>query len=915
MMSISEALSAAQTATYFDEHYSQDEYYTQGQTCVGRWLGKGAAALGLAGEVSREDFSALLQGINPQGGGVIIPAATHNGEHRAGWDSVFSAPKSVSLQALVGGDGRLMQTHIRAVRRSVAEVEAYALARSRGGRDDVVTGNVVAAAFNHLAARPADNVRLPDPQLHTHVVLLNMTRRPDGAWRALNPVQIYGAQQFASAVYRAELAKEVQRLGYRIQVTAGNGAWELEGYSREQVMAFSQRRRDIEQRMAAQGLSGPKAAQIVALNSRSAKRDYDEQELKADWRDRAETAGIDANRHLWQALGRGDLNARSAGDVRTALDFAKAHATSREAVIDRRALETAALQHSMGRLDLTTVRNQITTDEQGRGLIRAGQTDPHHPQGAFTTDEMLALERENLALVQAGKGLASPIAEPDDIHEWGEGRGMLPDQIQAAELTLTATDWVTAIEGLAGATKTTTVVAIRELAEAQGVTVRGFGPTSGSVKALHEAGIEARTIASLLANPLPVPKQKELWIVDESSLLATRAANQMLKAARDQGVARVVFVGDQRQHHAIEAGAPVRQLLRTEVGVAELTNIRRQRDPELKRAVELAAHGQIRAALDRLEQQGRITTIPESARRYAAIATDYLRGHQAGQRTLVVSPGNDERHALNEQVRGLLVAHGQVAAQGREHGILVRRDLTRPQLQHARNYQEGDVLHFSRGSKRLGLAKDAYVAIERVDNQRNALSLRTPDHREIELNPGRWRGLEAYRWEQRTLAVGDRLQFRAPDRMLKVANGEFATVVGLDAQRATLRLDSKREVSASLAQLRRIDHGYASTSHAAQGATVDRVIVNIDATRSAQLVNRKQFYVSLSRARYDARLYTDDTQALRRAVVRNPEKTIALDVVQTRPTEQLQPARATNDLNLAVSPPPLQPWPTVRITR
>jgi conjugative relaxase-like TrwC/TraI family protein len=816
MMSISEALNAAETAIYFDEHYSRDEYYTQGQTCVGQWLGTGAAALGLAGEVSREDFGALLQGINPRSGAVIIAAATHNGEHRAGWDSVFSAPKSVSLQALVGGDARLIQAHAQAVQRTIAEVEAYALARQCGGREYVVSGNVVAAAFNHLAARPADNVRLPDPQLHTHVVLLNMTRRPDGAWRGLDPVQIYGAQQFGSAVYRAELAREVQRLGYRIEVTAGNGAWELEGYSREQVMAFSQRRQDIEQRMAAQGLSGPKAAQIVALNSRSAKRDYDEQQLKADWRERALAAGIDAEQQLSQALGRGDLTAGNPIDVRTALDFAKAHTTSREAVIDRRALETAALQYGMGCLDLITVRKQITIDEQGHGLIRAGQADPHHPRGAFTTDEMLALERQNLALARTGKGLAIPIAEAEDIQQWGEGRRLLPDQIQAAELTLTATDWVTAIEGLAGATKTTTVGAIRELAEAQGVTVRGFGPTSGSVKALREAGIEARSIASLLANPLPPRAQKELWIVDESSLLATRPANQMLKAAQDQGVARVVFVGDQRQHHAIEAGAPVRQLLRAELGVAELTNIRRQRDPELKRAVELAAHGQLGDALDRLEQQRRITTIPESARRYAAIATDYLRGHQAGQRTLVVSPGNDERHALNEHIRGLLVAHGQVAGQGQSHSILVRRDLTRPQLQNARNYQEGDVLHFSRGSKRLSLAKDAYVAIERVDNQRNALSLRTPDHREIELNPSRWRGLEAYRWEQRTLAVGDRLQFRAPDRTLKVSNGEFATVVGLDAQRATLRLDSKREVSASLAQLRRIDHGYASTSHAAQ---------------------------------------------------------------------------------------------------
>jgi conjugative relaxase-like TrwC/TraI family protein len=134
MMSMSHgALSAAQTETYFDEHYSQDDYYTQGQTCVGRWIGKGAADLGLTGDVSRDDFSALLQGIHPHSGAVLIPTATHNGEHRAGWDSVFSAPKSVSIQALVGGDSRLIQAHVRAVERSLVEVEAYAVTRQHGG--------------------------------------------------------------------------------------------------------------------------------------------------------------------------------------------------------------------------------------------------------------------------------------------------------------------------------------------------------------------------------------------------------------------------------------------------------------------------------------------------------------------------------------------------------------------------------------------------------------------------------------------------------------------------------------------------------------------------------------------------------------------------------------------------------------
>src|SRR5437867_2321617 len=134
MMSLSPgALNSGQAETYFEEHDGQDDYYTQNHQVVGQWIGKGAAALGLAGDVAREDFSALLQGIHPHRRAVLAPAATHNGERDEGWDSVFSAPKSVSIQALVAGDNRLIEAHSRAVQRTIAEVEGFALAHQRGG--------------------------------------------------------------------------------------------------------------------------------------------------------------------------------------------------------------------------------------------------------------------------------------------------------------------------------------------------------------------------------------------------------------------------------------------------------------------------------------------------------------------------------------------------------------------------------------------------------------------------------------------------------------------------------------------------------------------------------------------------------------------------------------------------------------
>jgi ATP-dependent exoDNAse (exonuclease V) alpha subunit len=160
-----------------------------------------------------------------------------------------------------------------------------------------------------------------------------------------------------------------------------------------------------------------------------------------------------------------------------------------------------------------------------------------------------------------------------------------------------------------------------------------------------------------------------------------------------------------------------------------------------------------------------------------------------------------------------------------------------------------------------------------------------------------WTGTQVYQWEDRTIATGDRLQFRVPDKQNQIANGEFATVTVLKDQQASLKFDSQRELTLPLAKLRHIDHGYASTSHSSQGATVDRVIVNADSMRSAKLVNQPQFYVSISRARHDAQVFTDDLHTLERAVGRNPQKAVAMEVVKpAAPTQSLKPERETTEL-------------------
>jgi conjugative relaxase-like TrwC/TraI family protein len=284
------ALSAKQAETYYQEKYSQDDYYTEQHRIAGQWFGRGAKALGLAGEVTPDDFRAVLHGQNPATGEMLVLNTKRSDERRAGWDATFNAPKSVSIQALVGGDTGLAEAHRTAVSRALTELERYALSRQHGGHEWVITGNIVAARFDHIAARPsrgAEDGYGPDPHLHTHVVIANMTIRPDGAWRGLDPVEIYRSQSFATAVYRSELAREVQQLGYRIDVTGADGRWELQGYTREQVMAFSRRRQDIEAEMERRGVNGAAAAQNLAHQTRRSKDRRDEESLRAEWRERA----------------------------------------------------------------------------------------------------------------------------------------------------------------------------------------------------------------------------------------------------------------------------------------------------------------------------------------------------------------------------------------------------------------------------------------------------------------------------------------------------------------------------------------------------------------------------------------------------------------------------------------------------
>jgi ATP-dependent exoDNAse (exonuclease V) alpha subunit len=493
----------------------------------------------------------------------------------------------------------------------------------------------------------------------------------------------------------------------------------------------------------------------------------------------------------------------------------------------------------------------------------------------FTTTDMLQLERETIAQMRAGQGVTSPMVEGLSAVQLRYTQPRLSEQQQAVVAqTLTSRDRVVALDGLAGTGKTTALAAIRQEADRAGYRVAGFAPTSRAAQQLAESGIATVTLQRYLAGAHePAPGVRHLYVLDESSLTSTRQMHTFLR--RLQGADRVLLVGDARQHQAVEAGRPFEQLQEAGIQVAHLDAIVRQRDPALKQVVEHLAEGNVRRAVHELDHLGRIHHVPNRSERLRLIAEAYA---QEPHRSLVIAPDNQSRHDLNTVIRHRLQAHNVVDTHERAMTVLVpRQELTGPDRQWAGQYHRGDVVQYLRGSHVVGLPRGAYARVESVDVATNQLTVARPDGRAASYDPRRLRGVTVYRPAERTFAVGDRIQFTAPNRARHIANRELGSIDVIESDGLRVRFETGRIVAITTDQAQHLDYGYAVTSHSSQGQTADRVLIHVDtATVGERLVNRRLAYVAVSRARDDVQIYTDDKSRLGDALSRDVSHTSAL---------------------------------------
>ena len=840
------------------------------------WHGKGAAALGLkvGARVAAGKFEKLLKGFVL--GTDLRLGRMRNGqhEHRPGFDITFSAPKSVSLAALLPtadrprGDRTVIRAHDEAVRATLDWIEATLL-QTRGWdpatrtRPRVSAPAMVAATFRHIASRNLD------PQLHTHAVIANVTRDAEGRWKSVEPTLLHRNARLIGAYYRNELSRRLIEAGYSVlPAMAGRvPSFEIAGYGRELCEAFSTRRRDMLAYLERKGLQyTTRSAQIAALAERKEKAEPVRAILQRQWGERARELGHDRA----EAVARTTEPVALAA-VPSALEIVgqgMRHLEERQSVFAAGELEAFALAHSPGRHTLGEIRGAVEWMVRDGHLVEAGlrRTDR-----AFVTDRALKAERATIDMMKAGIGKAKALAEEETVAAHLEGAGLTEGQEEAVRTILLARDRTVGVQGRAGTGKTTMLRQIRELVGDRPVV--GLAPSAAAARVLErETGIHARTLQWFLtrcqgaANGGADDKLNALFggavlVLDEASMVSTDQMRSLMRIADGLGVARLVLVGDTRQLRAVDAGQPFRQLQLAGMTTAVMDDILRQKNPELKAAVEAALAGKPDEAVEMLGN-GLVEVEHEELAAKAA-ETWLALDRETRDGTLLLAPTHALREEINRTVREALADEGVLRGRALTIDRLVNLGMTRAERGDVRNYREDDEVVFNQDLVNYRLRKDEVLTVTGIEH--DSVILAHPDGKARRIRPAgpiRYR-FDVYETREIELRAGDRIRWTRNDKKRTLINGEKAEVTEIARGRVRLKLEDGRAISLKEddPQLRHIDHAWSTTVHGAQGSTADGVIAVLDSSHRA-LTDQSTFYVEISRARRDAVVLTDNLEQL-----------------------------------------------------
>jgi len=890
---------AAEAVAYF----RAQDYHFEGAEQGAYVIGHGAELLGLDRSADPDQFARLLRNEHPISGAKLTNA--QRPDRDIGRDMTVSIPKSVTLAAVLGGD----DAAVHAVEQSIAELvvlvekDVATRVRKKGADFDRPTGNLIAYVFPHQTTRPINGQ--PDPQLHWHVVIPNLTLdRQEGEWKAIQFRGLLRDSGYYNAVFRASLANRLQGIGYRVKRT--KDAFEVVGVPDRAIKEFSRRTAQIEELAETLGVTRAETKAKLGATSREKKsKGLTWSDLMERWHSRLKPGELEAIQDA------ASHTVTPPDRSHESVDYALRHLLERKSVVPERQVVTEALKFGLGDVTPESVYREVAKlplirremdgrvmvstrgvlgeekaliawARDGRGKYRplgrkewlgASRNLPvSSMSGQFSNPYAVETARPNSSgrpsgfhgfdhPAPAGADTATPPAfgQPDRSVPSANTIALSPSQQSAIRHVLTSPDRVMLVRGFAGTGKTTMTRALLEQVQVPWVILAPSAEASRGV--LRRDGFEeADTLAAfLLSNEMQQSVKGGLIVLDEASLAGAADLSKLSQAANSLN-ARVLLLGDRRQHKSVARG-DVLALLEDKAGVpvATVSDVQRQRG-RYKQAVELLAKGKVAEGFDLLDAMGWVKEPDHVGDVNKMVAADYLDALQKDKSVLVISPTHAEGEKVTAAIRERLKQEGVLHGEERTFERLVPLHLTEAERSDHPRVPDGTVAVFTRrsGAHRAG---ERVLASKLADGDRAAHA---------------W---AAYRSEEVRLAAGDAIRFTANGRDTsgkhRLNNGATYQIASFTKD-GDIRLDNGWVVGKDFAHFQ---HGYAVTSHAAQGKTVDVVLI-AQSTDSFPASNASQFYVSASRGRERTTIYTDSPEALREAIQRTDHRLLASDLVR-----------------------------------
>lgn len=853
--------------------YAQDNYYTKNQELANsQWYGKGSEILGFKGQVDPEAYNNAYQGLDNQGNSLRQRQAGK--KHNPGRDITLSAPKSVSLLALVKGDAEVIKAHQQAVKITLSYIEQNCIytRTGKGGANYQQTDNALFAVFQH------DDNRNLEPQLHSHCVIFNLTQGLDGKWRTTDNRELYQQKMTIGMVYHHELGRRLRHLGYELNWNR-DGTFDIKGYSPEQLKEFSTRKQEIEQAVGARANAATKAQACTNTRKGKVYKAAEERDaLKQTWLKQAQLAGISHPEPKVHQLNQ-SYHLQNSNKQKELIIEATEIVTEKQVAFPQHILLKETLRQSQGNYSLEGLQREIN---QNQNLIKT-------KDGRLTTEAAINREQQIISLARNGKDKYSPLANTEIAHQQGSRLGLNKAQKLALTHFVNNRDGVILCQGDAGVGKTYTVKALKATIS-EDIAMRGLAPSAAAAGELNQGtDLNCQTLDAYLNIPTKSLPKNELIIVDEAGMIS----NSQMKALLEKGIhsnSRILLIGDTKQLSAVQAGSPFKLLQeKAQLPTVSINQNIRQQNLQLKEVVDLLSAGEIKQGYQKLNEQGSIKQIPIDSLRLKAVVNDYLKRDLKIQfQTLILAGTNQEKSAITKQIRQGLIEQDKSSSESKTINILKPKDLDKFSLTQASSYQVGDVIKFGNTTARFN--KDLYYRVDAVDTNKATLTLRDSLGNQLSLELNLYKDRTVFQAQDLELRPGEQMKFTRNHyhNQQKQINEQQFTVLGLEENgQITIQTKGKTQTVNPDALLYS-DYRYVDTVHSSQGKTANYCIYAAGSGNSLT-VGKESFYVAASRAKQEFQVYTASTKALGISVEKSRTQENALSLIQVQAkTEEIQ---------------------------